>query len=479
MNQLSATVASLIALTSGSSALAADMPVKAPPAAAVAVYNWTGFYVGGGFGYGMFNLDSSLASNGVTRSLDQTSAGRGWFATVAGGYDHQFSNRIVAGVFADADFSDIRGHWGDPYWEEAGRINQRWAWAVGGRIGYLFHPAVLSYVNGGYSQARFSQVGLFSFGLANQPANDFIPAQTYNGWFIGGGVEAMLSAGWSVKTEYRFADYGARSVPIISNAGVPTDGVVHIHPYVQTVRSELIYRFNTGRPVYAAADAYAAAVSTPARPVYNWSGFYLGAGGGYGMFSLDTSLTVNGTLESDNQTWGGRGWFGTVTAGFDHAFSNRIVGGVFADVDFSNIKGHFADTWWEASGRITHNRAWAVGARAGYLVLPSVLTYVNGGFTQARFSGVTLFDFGRPNSPSGDSLPAQTYSGWFVGGGVETALWSGFFVKTEYRYADYRTRTVLIVNDDLRIAPDRIHPFVQTVRTDLVYKFNWGAAPLN
>ncbi|MBX9776940.1 MAG: outer membrane beta-barrel protein [Xanthobacteraceae bacterium] len=471
MKNLSATTAALIALASGSSALAADMPVKAPPAAAIAVYNWTGVYVGGGFGYGMFNLDSSLTNNGVQESIDQTSAGRGWFATVVGGYDHQVNNRIVAGVFADVDFSAIRGHWGDPWWEAAGGINQRWAWAAGGRIGYLFHPAVLSYVNAGYSQARFSRASLFAFGLGT-PNGDFIPAQTYSGWFLGGGLEAMLFAGWSVKTEYRLADYGTRSVPIIFNNGVPTAGVTRIHPYVQTARSELIYRFNTGRPVYAAA------ASAPAMPVYSWTGFYIGAGAGYGMFNLDSSLTVNGTLESANQTWGGRGWFGTVTAGFDSVFSNRMVGGVFADVDISNIKGHFADTWWEASGRITHKWAWAAGARAGYLVLPTVLTYVNGGFTQARFSGVTLFDFGFPTNPTGDSLPAQTYSGWFVGGGVETPLWSGFFVKTEYRYADYRTRTLLVVNDDARIAPDRIHPTVQTVRTDLVYKFNWGAAPV-
>jgi outer membrane immunogenic protein len=464
MNRIPTTILALAALTLGQSALAADMPVKARPAA---LYSWTGFYVGGGFGYGMYNFESSITDFGFLRSDNQTFAGRGWFATVVGGYDHQFSERIVAGVFVDLDLSNIRGRWGDPYWEETGLLRQRWAWAAGGRIGYLVHPAVLAYVNAGYTQARFDQSNLFAFGLPNQPANDFIPAQTYGGWFGGGGLEAMLGGGWSIKTEYRLADYGTHTVPIVANTGVPTGGVDRIHPYVQTVRSEVIYRFNTGAPVKTA--------SAQAFPLHSWSGFYIGVGGGYGMFNLDTSLTVNGNLESDNQTWGGRGWFGTVIAGFDGVFSERIVAGVFADLDFSNIKGHFADTWWESSGNIKQTWAWAAGVRAGYLVLPTVLTYVNGGFTQAHFSEVILFDAGLPTNPSGDLLPAVTYNGWFVGGGLETPLAPGLFMRTEYRYADYRTRSIFIVNDDARIAPARIHPVVQTVRTELVYKF--GGAP--
>ena len=53
---------------------------------------------------------------------------------------------------------------------------------------------------------------------------------------------------------------------------------------------------------------------------YNWTGFYIGAGGGYGMFNLDFSLTQSGALRSDNQALGGRGWFGT---GFDYQFAVR------------------------------------------------------------------------------------------------------------------------------------------------------------
>ena len=33
---------------------------------------------------------------------------------------------------------------------------------------------------------------------------------------------------------------------------------------------------------------------------------------------------------------------------------------------------------------------WAVGARLGYLVAPNVLSYVNGGYTGANWSGATI-----------------------------------------------------------------------------------------
>jgi opacity protein-like surface antigen len=46
------TSVSLIALSAGGSALAADMPVKARSAPPPAVYSWTGCYGGGFVGYG-------------------------------------------------------------------------------------------------------------------------------------------------------------------------------------------------------------------------------------------------------------------------------------------------------------------------------------------------------------------------------------------------------------------------------------------
>jgi outer membrane immunogenic protein len=58
-----------------------------------------------------------------------------------------------------------------------------------------------------------------------------------------------------VRTEYRYADYGSQTTPVTTTGGgpfvltVPTS--LNIHPIVQTVRTELSYKFNWGGPVVA------------------------------------------------------------------------------------------------------------------------------------------------------------------------------------------------------------------------------------
>jgi opacity protein-like surface antigen len=276
--------------------------------------------------------------------------------------------------------------------------------------------------------------------------------------------------GWSVKTEYRFADYdGKDNIRIFNANGTPSGSVVSIRPYVQTVRAGVAYKFGLGRGDPASAMAFA-----PAAPaVYNWTGFYIGAGGGYGMFDLDGSLTQNGVLQSDNQTTGGRGWFGTVGGGFDYQFGGRFVAGAFADWDGANLKGNWHDPYWEEGGPIKLKSAWYVGGRAGYLIAPDLLAFVGGGFTQGRFSGVNFFAFGFPDQPEPDAMAPQTYNGWFVSAGAEARLswFPGLSVKSEYRFADYGSRDVPILNQN-SVAFVHIHPHVQTVRTSLVYRFN-------
>ena len=56
----------ILALFAGS-AMAADMPVKAPMLmkAPPPVYSWTGCYFGGGAGYGMWNQDHYFLEEGL------------------------------------------------------------------------------------------------------------------------------------------------------------------------------------------------------------------------------------------------------------------------------------------------------------------------------------------------------------------------------------------------------------------------------
>jgi outer membrane immunogenic protein len=227
----------------------------------------------------------------------------------------------------------------------------------------------------------------------------------------------------------------------------------------------------------------------PPPPAYNWTGCYVGAGGGYGMFNQETQFVdVDGFpfgLSNDN---GGRGWFGTVQVGCDIQVGSNIVIGAFGDYDFgNNIKGDMAVPvlGWVGEEKLKHS--WAAGGRIGWIpwAQSQFLVYVSGGYTQAKFDSVdfvSAFDGGL----TGTSLDRQKYSGWFIGTGYEYGFnWlpiSGLFWKTEYRYADYDNERVPLLFTGTGTPTGEsldVHKRVHTVRSELVWRFNWtGGAPV-
>ena len=176
MKKLMLALASLAALTG--SAVAADMAVKAPPPVAPApVYNWTGFWVSAGFGYALADIEervtSPVAPFGVFDTGHDVGA-KGWLGKVGAGWDYQFAGPLgnwLIGVFADGQWSNIKGNdsflcVGCGSFSFAGQQQNDWSWAVGARLGYLVTPTLLTYFNGGWTQAHWKQVNW----VGNDPA---------------------------------------------------------------------------------------------------------------------------------------------------------------------------------------------------------------------------------------------------------------------------------------------------------------------
>jgi outer membrane immunogenic protein len=224
--------------------------------------SWTGFYLFGGGGGGLWAADTTTqntATGACILCVNQRQGGSGWFGTVGAGYDWQFNQTWVAGVFADGQFGSISGSIQDQTARAVGTEKMRTAWAAGVRVGYLVAPNVLSYVNGGYSGSNWSGTSLVSTtnGAQLNPAlhtNGFDRA----GFFIGGGVEHNLdlfginAPGWFMKTEYRSAFYNRRNISELvngTNALAGTD--ITFKPWVQTISTSLVYRFNWSGPVVA------------------------------------------------------------------------------------------------------------------------------------------------------------------------------------------------------------------------------------
>jgi outer membrane immunogenic protein len=232
-------------------ALAADMAVKSPmvyqPPAPL--YNWTGFYIFGGGGGGLWAADSNVVTfpGRIALTRDQRLGGSGAFGTVGAGYDWQFGT-WVWGIFADGQFGELRGSLSDPFNFVEGREKLRDTWAAGVRLGYLVAPNVNSYVNAGYTGSEWSATSLSS--LAGGPVVATTPSFHRDGWFIGGGVENSLNIfgitapGWFMKTEYRSAFFDRITLP---ETLILSGSAVTFKPWVQTISTSLVYRFNWGK----------------------------------------------------------------------------------------------------------------------------------------------------------------------------------------------------------------------------------------
>ncbi|HEX7789532.1 MAG TPA: outer membrane beta-barrel protein [Afipia sp.] len=245
------------ALALGTAANAADLPArtytKAP--APAPVWSWTGFYLGAGGGYGLFDGESRSTTGGFPIGGEVHSGGRGYFGTVSGGYDWQLNSRWVVGLFADAQFGDIKGTVTGAAIYSAETKNDL-NYAAGVRAGYLVAPNVLSYVNGGYSHGQFKGSGAF-ITSAGVPVPPLATEKSQrDGWFVGGGFENNLdifgiaAPGWFLKTEYRVAQYDRKDIQVLAG-GIPIGVGISFNPYVQTISTQLVYRFNWGTPVVA------------------------------------------------------------------------------------------------------------------------------------------------------------------------------------------------------------------------------------
>src|ERR1700757_1708772 len=245
-------------------------------------------------------------------------------------------------------------------------------------------------------------------------------------------------------------------------------------------------------PALAALTGSANAADLAARPYTkgpppmvapSWTGFYIFGGGGGGLWAADQHMQATGTnipLTIDQRD-GGSGWFGTVGLGYDWQVNPNWGIGVLADGQFGSIRGTIHDTFAGLTGFEKVQDSWAAGVRVGYLVAPNVLSYVNGGYSGAHFSGPSMI-----STISGAATCIHTNSfnrnGWFVGGGVENNLnifgitSPGWFMKTEYRSAfyDQKNDTEFFDGTNLPAGRDiRFNNWNQTISTSLVYRFNW------
>jgi high affinity Mn2+ porin len=223
-----------IALSAWSAANAADLPVKAPVPAAV--FNWTGFYIGGHFGYATGNTNWNATEAGAAiptlngsidlfNSYDAFKGTGSYFAGLQAGYNYMLNSRFLVGFEADASAPNtIAGTqiFSSPLIGQASYNDTVLEFGTArGRIGYTF-GRWLVYGTGGVA---WTYDKLTRMQLAGMPAGGTATVGTTEaqllwrwGWAAGAGVEVPIAPNWSAKLEYLATDFSGRPKPFLASA---------------------------------------------------------------------------------------------------------------------------------------------------------------------------------------------------------------------------------------------------------------------
>jgi outer membrane immunogenic protein len=291
-----AAVASLLATSAFAADLAPRMYTKAPPPV-VAIYDWTGFYLGGNIGYSWGRSSTTQTfSDSVTGAILNSTAIKFDMNGVIGGgqigYNWQKSNWVF-GLEGDIQGSGQKGstntvcpggtattlnsacslgHTGDttpfnvPAFPVTNNLTEKLQWfgTVRGRIGPTITPTILAYVTGGLAYGQVSTTdtvsGINIVGPQGTNGSTLVPvagtlsnSATKLGWTVGVGVEGMISGNWTAKIEYLYMDLGNVSgsfvTPIVAPSGAFVTSGYNSHITDNILRVGVNYRW--GGPVVA------------------------------------------------------------------------------------------------------------------------------------------------------------------------------------------------------------------------------------
>jgi len=430
------------------SAQAADMAMKAPyyKAPVVAVYNWTGFYIGvnAGVGIGRDRISHSYTNDSIYRSP------QGGFGGAQIGWNWQTDSLlgpIVYGLEADFQGSGLTGGGANVAGPLLGANSVQysssldWFGTVRGRVGLATGP-VLSYFTGGFAYANVKST------ITEAGVGTFTQDRTATGWTIGSGVEASLGGNWTGKIEYLYLNLGNRYGEAVGATGQVANTELRDNLF----RVGLNYRIG-GNSAYTPVAAA------------NWTGWYLGGNVGSGTGRDSTFLGTPGgageqfSLNPDGVNGGGQ-------IGYNWQAANWVYG-LEADIQASSQRDQ-KTVVAQGIANYDHKLPWfgTVRGRLGYSV-GSTLFYATGGYA---YGGVKT----TISTPAGSVAFNNTQGGWTAGAGIETPFkllglfgpnWTS---KTEYLYVDLGRKTNDIGAGIVNSTSVTEHIF----RTGLNYHFN-------
>lgn len=246
-------------------------------------------------------INEAIGTEGASDVLengDNDSGKASAFGTIEGGFDYQIGSNFVVGINGAFNFQnteiknsassgadaviDFGGGGGNSDAEGAGfsaldaELQLGNSWSAGVRAGYLVNDRVMLFASGGYIStqaeltADYSTEGgadvdgtteagdPFNAEAAGRMSASSSNDEWLNGYYVGGGVETLLTDTISFKLEYRFADLGSietseERYSDSGNTSLDPDDINHAwaaagvsaeaDPVVHSIRATLNWRF--------------------------------------------------------------------------------------------------------------------------------------------------------------------------------------------------------------------------------------------
>ena len=453
------------------------VPAFVPP---LANYDWTGFYIGG---HGEFSRSST---NGNTINLaTRTTASPvnnslpNWRGGIQVGFDYMMPSRVVLGVEADVTSGGTKtATTTDAFGTAANQATVFDSETVRGRLGYALDN-VLLYGTAGWAWSSNQYVRTQLTGTLNNATAgaDEAVNKYLSGWTAGAGISVAFDQNWNVFAEYRYTNFGSTTLalPLSELSSISTTKISAIEFGVN-------YKINAiapGGAAFAAADAGLPAATIaapyykapPARFPYNWTGFYVGADGGYSWQRSAGTLSTAGGAVFTPYDYNVTGPFAGCFVGGNYQF-DRLVLGVEGDFQWSNLTGNsqslapLGATGALPAGPFTVSTSTkdygSIRGRLG-VAFDRFLVFGTGGWATGNPS-IAFALTGAAPFVTANAKP----NGWTAGAGVEYALTDTILGRIEYRYTNLEASG--FVNASTNSADAGTRAPISDVRVGIAYK---------
>ena len=221
----------LFVVLGSANGLAADLPMKAMPYAAPAIFSWTGCYVGVHAGAGVMR-----DSVGASMVVGNDYTGSGGLAGGQVGCNYQDGNWVFGaegeGYWSGMKATDARS---TSTFRDSDTDKNKYDFSIAARAGIAF-DRTLVYGKAGWVWGKFDflETDTSPCGIGCVPfITTTAGGDTLNGLLLGAGIEHAITNNWTVKLEYNFLRYGSKEISFVdcNNRSTPACGLPFTNTY--------------------------------------------------------------------------------------------------------------------------------------------------------------------------------------------------------------------------------------------------------